>query len=189
MGNLTSKDPKEIHNLDSLTDIIKDLETTVENSNYDKYNQKHAKSQLDVTESQLEIAKYQLNSTEYQLKIAKYQLKIAKSQLNTTESQLEIAKYQLNAIHIKSGANKISQNFQQYNLPKGILTSDQIPGVGNTAVNKLINVGISTFDQLYGQFFLCDRDEVDFIMFLEDLGIDNRWAREITKNMLYKFNM
>jgi predicted flap endonuclease-1-like 5' DNA nuclease len=61
-----------------------------------------------------------------------------------------------------------------------------VPGLGEKAIKLLNDQGIYTTDQLVGQFFMVNRDEVEFIKFLEECGIKNQFAREVSSKMYSK---
>ena len=84
--------------------------------------------------------------------------------------------------------SKIARNFQTNMLPKGDLEAGIIPGVGKVAAESLKLNGVKTCDHLVGLFFMCDRDEVEFIERLEELGIRNQDAREIASQFHRKFH-
>lgn len=61
-----------------------------------------------------------------------------------------------------------------------------VPSMGH-AIEKLHAVNINTTDELVGQFFWLNRNEVNFVTFLEECGIDNKSARDCASKMYDKF--
>jgi hypothetical protein len=84
--------------------------------------------------------------------------------------------------------SKIAQNFQNSLIPIGLIQPGIIPGIGKVAVEFLKNNGIKTYNHLVGLFFMCDRDEGEFIERLEELGIRNQDARETAFQFHRKFH-
>lgn len=84
--------------------------------------------------------------------------------------------------------SKIARNFQTNMLPKGEIEVGMIPGIGKVALETLKINSIKTCDHLVGLFFMCDRDEAEFIERLEELGIRNQDARETAFQFHRKFH-
>mmetsp|Transcript_32420 Transcript_32420/g.69613 ORF Transcript_32420/g.69613 Transcript_32420/m.69613 type:complete len:91 (-) Transcript_32420:51-323(-) len=80
--------------------------------------------------------------------------------------------------------SQVAKDFLKNALDKDL---NSCPGIGKASIEKLKKVGVTTTDQLVGQFFLCNRDEVKFIEFLEDVGIQNKYARECAEKFNAKF--
>jgi len=78
----------------------------------------------------------------------------------------------------------IARDFQKYPINSELLT---VPGISESSAQKLMTNLVNTTEQLIGQFFLRNRDEVAFIEYLEDVGVPNRWACECAENMVHKF--
>ena len=62
-----------------------------------------------------------------------------------------------------------------------------VPGIGKKSVDLLNEQGIETTDELIGQFFMVNRNEVKFVDFLEQVGIPNKQARECAEKFFVKF--
>ena len=62
-----------------------------------------------------------------------------------------------------------------------------VPGIGNAAIIKLNNNGITKTDHLIGNFFLVERDEGKFIDFLLEVGLNLDCARECARAFTLKF--
>ena len=86
---------------------------------------------------------------------------------------------------VEKTLSQVARDFQKNALCSDLET---VPGVGRVVIAKLKENNINTTEQLVGQFFLHNRDEIYFIEYLEDLGILNRWARECAENFTKKFH-
>jgi predicted flap endonuclease-1-like 5' DNA nuclease len=80
--------------------------------------------------------------------------------------------------------SQIAHIFQKNMINNNLRT---VPGIGPMGERHLKEQGISTTEQLVGRFFLCDRDEVKFIEWLEDARIGHEIARECAENFKRKF--
>lgn len=64
---------------------------------------------------------------------------------------------------------------------------NSVPGLGLAAIVKLNANNLTKTDHLIGNFFLVERDEVKFIEFLEEIGINPQFARICAKAFAQKF--
>ncbi len=80
--------------------------------------------------------------------------------------------------------NEVVRRFQA-----GPLHSDlfSVPGIGTAAHDKLKLAFIDTADQLVGQYFLHNRNRDSFEEYLEDLGLQPRWAKICAHNIHQRF--
>ncbi len=80
--------------------------------------------------------------------------------------------------------SQVARDFLNCALDRNL---ESVPGIGKKSVDLLREQGIETTDQLVGQFFMTDRNEVAFIEFLESIGIANAQARECAGKFYAKF--
>jgi len=81
--------------------------------------------------------------------------------------------------------SQVGRNFQNNAINNDLMS---VPGVGGrSAMTKLATQSITTTAQLAGQFWMLDRNVEKFTEFLEDCGIQNRFARACAENMKQKF--
>ena len=61
-----------------------------------------------------------------------------------------------------------------------------MPGIGPAGAAKLKAAGILTTDDLVAHFFLAQRSVITFSAFLQDHGLQRRWADECAANLKKK---
>jgi predicted flap endonuclease-1-like 5' DNA nuclease len=80
--------------------------------------------------------------------------------------------------------SQVARNFQTNAIDNDLKSC---PGIGPAGVRHLNEQNVNTTEHLVGRFFMCDRDEVKFIEWLEDAGVKNQFARECAENFKRKF--
>lgn len=62
-----------------------------------------------------------------------------------------------------------------------------VPGINKNEQVILAQYGITLPTHLVGHFFLCERDELKFIQFLRDLGLNEQVSRECAEKFNRKY--
>lgn len=80
--------------------------------------------------------------------------------------------------------SQVARKFHTNSIQRELKTC---PGVNSQNIRLFTRNGITTADHLIGRFFLVNRDEVEFIVFLQSLGVKEKDAVEISCNLFIKF--